>query len=97
MDAWRSQTSGDMMRADLGMSEAMSESARIQTSQSDDSLARLRAGIDTWLDEPSDWQGEGPDPRPAMVTWVADWNAFVGWNAEVLSSALDRCAEVPTR
>lgn len=52
-----------------------------------DSVLTLRSAIDTYLQQPSDWTGTGPDPRPAIVTWLADWTALFDRSAQVLGRA----------
>ena len=44
----------------------------------------LRTSIDGFLAEPSDWRGEGPDPRPVVATWLTDWTALFDRSAQVL-------------
>lgn len=81
--AWEDQRDDQQMaRPAAGLD---SPTADMSTSPGVDAL---RHDIDAWLDEPSDWTGNGPDPRPALLTWTADWNAFVAWNADRLQSAL---------
>jgi hypothetical protein len=48
------------------------------------SVLDLRAAVEAWLAKPSDWNEDTPDPRPATVTWLADWTAFISWNADLL-------------
>lgn len=49
------------------------------------SVLALRAAIDQYLAAPSDWSGTGPDPRPAIMTWLADWAALFDQSAQVLA------------
>lgn len=59
-------------------------------------VTQLRRAIDGWLDTPSPWTGTGADPRPALVSWIADWNAFIAWNAELLERTLKEPAPAAT-
>lgn len=61
------------------------------------SVVSLREDIDAWIDGPNDWTGVGPDPRPALLAWTADWNAFVAWNADRLERALTEAVGAPSR
>ncbi|MFN8125202.1 MAG: FUSC family protein [Candidatus Nanopelagicales bacterium] len=90
--AWDQQKDSEQLaRPDLG-SEAPATPLR-----ADGPIVALRADIDQWIDEPSDWTGEGPDPRPALLTWTADWNAFVAWNADRLQRALTEAVAPASR
>ena len=40
--------------------------------------------------------GTGADPIPALVTWTADWNAFIAWNADLLERTLKEPAPTTT-
>lgn len=60
-----------------------------------DSIQELRSSIDRWLEQPSEWTGSGSDPLPALVTWTADWTAFIAWNAEVLERMLSESNAQP--
>lgn len=44
----------------------------------------LRTGIDEFLSEPDDWRGTGSDPRPVVVTWLADWTALFDQTGQLL-------------
>lgn len=46
---------------------------------------RLRTAIADYMSEPSDWCGTGSDPRPALVSWMADWAAFIEWSSTRLN------------
>ncbi len=59
-------------------------------------VAELRHAIDRWIAEPSDWHGVGPDPRPVVLSWTADWEAFIAWNADLLEEALKPSAPAAT-
>jgi hypothetical protein len=48
-------------------------------------VAAMRDAIDRYLTAPSDWTGSGPDPRPAVVTWLTDWSALFDRAAQVLA------------
>lgn len=50
-----------------------------------DSVVALRTAIDDYLQQPAQWTGAGPDPRPAIVVWLADWAALFDRSAQVLS------------
>lgn len=50
-------------------------------------VVAMREAIDAYLAGPSDWEGTGPDPRPAVVTWLTDWNAVFDRAAQVLARA----------
>lgn len=94
--AWDQQmVSGEMTRDDLQF--IPSEQMTLQDVRSDKAVERLRAAIDAWLDQPSDWQGDTPDPRPAVVAWTADWNAFISWNARLLTRTLGGPAPAPNQ
>ena len=47
-------------------------------------VERLRAAIADYLSKPSDWHGNGSDPRPALVSWITDWAVFIEWNSTSL-------------
>lgn len=47
----------------------------------------MRRAIDEYLTGPSDWDGTGPDPRPAVVTWLTDWSALFDRSAQMLDRA----------
>ena len=47
-------------------------------------LASLEASIDQYLEMPTDWRGEGSDPRPVVISWMTDWLAQIEWNARTL-------------
>lgn len=51
-------------------------------------VVRLREAIDAWLDDSDEWRGPTADPRPAMLTWIGDWTAFIDWSAERLRRSL---------
>ena len=50
-----------------------------------DSVQALRAAVDAYLTTPSDWAGAGPDPRPAIITWLADWAALFDQSAQIIA------------
>lgn len=85
VEAWRSECS--CTGADIDPSPTPTGSLTDAVTSSE-SVTKLRAAIDAWLEEPSDWTGVGADPTPALVVWTADWNAFISWNAEVLQRTL---------
>jgi len=47
-------------------------------------VSQLRAAIDDYLAQPDDWQGSGCDPRPVVVTRLADWTALFSGSAQLL-------------
>lgn len=49
------------------------------------SVSALRHAIDEWLAQPTDWVGDGPDPRPAILAWITDWESFITWSAAQLT------------
>jgi len=51
-------------------------------------VERLRAALANYLSEPSDWHGDGSDPRPALVSWITDWAVFIEWNAAILQRVI---------
>lgn len=61
-------------------------STQLLTFTQADSVLALRAAIDEYLRAPSDWAGTGPDPRPAIVTWLADWAALFDQSAQILAN-----------
>lgn len=94
--AWDDQMlTGEMTQDDLVLDPV--PQTPMPDVRSDKSVAQLRAAIDRWLDQPSDWQGTGQDPRPAVVVWTADWNVFISWNARLLTETLSGSAPAPTR
>ena len=86
IDAWQSETQVVQMEDIDPMATANGSLSEAMTSC--ESVTQLRAAIDAWLEEPSDWTGQGADPTPALVVWTADWNAFISWNAEALQRTL---------
>jgi uncharacterized membrane protein YccC len=50
-------------------------------------VVAMREAIDAYLAGPGDWEGTGPDPRPAVVTWLTDWNAVFDRGAQILARA----------
>ena len=86
VEAWRSE-SPSLQTADIDPTPTPTGSLTDAVTSSE-SVTKLRAAIDAWLEEPSDWTGVGADPTPALVVWTADWNAFISWNAEVLQRTL---------
>ena len=44
-------------------------------------IESLRHAIDVFINAPSDWRGDGPDPRPALIAWITDWSALIDWNS----------------
>ena len=50
-------------------------------------IVDMRRAIDEYLAGPSDWDGIGPDPRPAVVTWLTDWSALFDRSAQMLDRA----------
>jgi uncharacterized membrane protein YccC len=51
-------------------------------------VADLRSAVERWLAEKPQWHGDTADPRPAIVAWLADWTAFISWNASLLRREL---------
>ena len=49
-------------------------------------IADLRAAIDGELRDPPPWHGEGSDPRPALLAWLADWAALLQWAMERMAA-----------
>ena len=53
---------------------------------SERAVSELRHAIDEWLAQPPDWGGAGPDPRPAILAWITDWESFIAWSAAQLTA-----------
>lgn len=50
-------------------------------------VVEMREAIDGYLAGPTDWVGTGPDPRPAVITWLTDWTALFDRSAQMLDQA----------
>ena len=50
-------------------------------------VEQLRVSIDDFLEQSSTWHGQGADPRPVLVTWLADWAGLFDRSAEILNRA----------
>jgi uncharacterized membrane protein YccC len=67
--------------------EATTFDPRLPDFEVAESVALLRAAIDSYLANPEAWDGDGPDPRPVIVTWLTDWCALFDESAQVLSQS----------
>ena len=92
--AWQDETEAQQT-AELDPDAVQTGSMNEAATQCEE-VTCLRASIDEWLQTPSQWTGTGADPIPALVTWTADWNAFIAWNADLLERTLKEPAPTTT-